>query len=75
VAETLLRIKDTLAPDISDESCVIVGLFYDVGKVGMPGKLYYIPDTRDGVATGKYSIDQELVLMGLALRSLYLESQ
>ncbi|MCL7416201.1 MAG: HD domain-containing protein [ANME-2 cluster archaeon] len=75
VAETLLRIKDTLAPDISDETCIIVGLFHDVGKVGMPGKPYYIPEARDGVTTGKYSTNQELVSMGLALRSLYLVSQ
>ena len=75
VAETLLRIKDTLAPHISDESSIIVGLFHDVGKVGMPGKPYYIPEVKDGVATGKYSINQELVSMGLALRSLYLVSQ
>ncbi|MBA1340630.1 MAG: hypothetical protein C5S40_00650 [ANME-2 cluster archaeon] len=75
VAETLLRIKDTLAPDVSDESCIIAGLFHDVGKVGMPGKPYYIPEIKDGVATGKYSTNQELVSMGLALRSLYLVSQ
>lgn len=75
VAETLLHIKDTLAPHISDESSIIVGLFHDVGKVGMPGKPYYIPEVKDGVATGKYSTNQELVSMGLALRSLYLVSQ
>ena len=57
VAETLLRIKDTLAPHISDESSIIVGLFHDGGKVGMPGKPYYIPEVKDGVATSKYSIN------------------
>ena len=75
VAETLLRIKDTLAPHISEESCVIVGLFHDVGKVGMPGKPYYVPEVKNGTATGKYSINKELVSMGQALRSLYLVSQ
>ena len=74
VAETLLRIKDTLASHISDESCVIVGLFHDVGKVGMPGKPYYIPEVKNGTATGKYFINTELVSMGQALRSLYLVS-
>ena len=69
VAETLLRIKDTLAPDISDESCVIVGLFHDLGKVGMPGKPYYLPEMKDGKPTGKYSINTELVSMGQSLRS------
>jgi 23S rRNA maturation-related 3'-5' exoribonuclease YhaM len=58
VAETLLRIKNTLAPYISDESCIIVGLFHDVGKVGMPGKPYYVPVLQDGVKTGKYSINR-----------------
>ena len=38
VAENLLKFRDFLAPKISDESCVIVGLFHDVGKVGIPGK-------------------------------------
>ncbi|HUV83844.1 MAG TPA: HD domain-containing protein [archaeon] len=75
VAEILLRIKDTLAPHIRDESSIIVGLFHDVGKVGMPGKPYYIQEVKDGVVTGKYSINQDLVSMGLALRSLYLVSQ
>lgn len=42
VAENMIKIKNLLAPDISDESCVIVGLFHDLGKVGMPGQPYYI---------------------------------
>lgn len=34
-AKTLLKLKETLRrPDVSDESCVIVALFHDVGKVG-----------------------------------------
>ena len=32
VAENLLKIKNTLAPEISDESCVIVGLLHDLGN-------------------------------------------
>ena len=42
VAENLLKFRDFLAPVILDESCVIVGLFHDVGKIGMPGKPLYI---------------------------------
>ena len=34
----MLKIKDAVAPFISDESCVIVALLHDLGKVGMPGK-------------------------------------
>lgn len=37
VAETMLKIKSAIAPEISDESCVIVALLHDLGKVGMPG--------------------------------------
>jgi hypothetical protein len=75
VTETLLQIKEALSPDISDESCIITGLFHDVGKVGMPGKPYYVPEFKDGTATGNYHISQELVAMGLSLRSMYLVSQ
>lgn len=42
VAENMIRLKNVLAPDITDESCVIVGIFHDLGKVGMPGQPYYI---------------------------------
>ncbi len=75
VAETLLQIRAALAPEISEESCVIVGLFHDIGKVGMPGKPYYLPEIKDGKPTGAYTINPEIVAMGLSLRSLYLVSQ
>lgn len=75
VAETLLQMRAVLAPEISEESCVIVGLFHDIGKVGMPGKPYYLPEIKDGKPTGAYTINPEIVAMGLALRSLYLVSQ
>ena len=42
VADTLLRIKDTVYLLIEDESCVIVGLLHDLGKVGMPGEPQYL---------------------------------
>ena len=38
VAETILKLKDAIAPTITNESCVIVALLHDLGKVGMPGK-------------------------------------
>jgi HD superfamily phosphohydrolase YqeK len=75
VAETLLQLRAALAPEVSEESCVIVGLFHDIGKVGMPGKPYYLPEVKDGMPTGAYSINPEIVAMGLSLRSLYLVSQ
>jgi hypothetical protein len=75
VAETLLQLRAALAPEISEESCVIAGLFHDVGKVGMPGKPYYLPEVKNGKPTGAYTINPDIVAMGLALRSLYLVSQ
>ena len=44
VTYNALRIKDLLAPDITDESVVITALFHDLGKVGLPGKPYYLPN-------------------------------
>lgn len=34
VAENMIKIKNVLCPEISDESCVIVGLMHDLGKGG-----------------------------------------
>ena len=36
VAETLLRFREFLAPKLSEESCITVGLFHDVGNLGAP---------------------------------------
>jgi hypothetical protein len=75
---TLLRFRKYLAPGISEESCVIVGLFHDVGKVGMPGKPLYLPNDNESLVNDpgrRYKINPEVVTMGLAVRSLYLVSQ
>jgi hypothetical protein len=75
VAETLLKFREFLAPGISEESCVIVGLFHDVGKVGMPGKPLYIPNDNEWMVQKRgirFKINPEVVSMGLAVRSLYL---
>ena len=42
VAHNALGVRDLLAPDIPDESVVIAALFHDLGKVGYPGKPYYL---------------------------------
>jgi len=44
VAKTLLELRQLLAPELSEESCVIVGLFHDVGKIGMPDAPRYLRD-------------------------------
>jgi hypothetical protein len=78
VAETLLQLKGTLAPELSDESCVIVGLLHDVGKIGMPGKPRYIKNTNEWEIKNRnmtYTINPEEVYMNLAVRSLYIISK
>jgi len=78
VAEKLLKFRDFLAPIIADETCVIVGLFHDVGKVGMPGKPLYIRNDNEWEIRKrnmKYKTNTNLTHMGLAARSLYLVSK
>ena len=78
VAENLLKFCDFLAPQVADESCVIVGLLHDVGKVGMPGKPFYIRNDNEWEVKKRgitYKTNPEVVQMGLAARSLYLVSK
>ena len=79
VAETLLKIKNTLAAEISDESCVIVGLLHDLGKVGMPSKPQYIKNEpsekqkKYGLsAYPPYKFNNNLIYLSVPVRSLYL---
>ena len=69
VTQTLLKIKNLLTPMMSEESCVIVGLFHDVGKVGMPDAPRYL---KKG---DKFVYNKEQVEMQIANRSLYLVSK
>jgi len=68
VAETMLNMKKAIAHSISDESCVIVALLHDLGKVGMPGNPQYL---KSG---GKYPyiFNKELVYLSVPIRSIYL---
>ncbi len=78
VTETLLRFREFLAPKISEESCIIVGLFHDAGKLGMPGKPLYLPNDDEWMVKNRgirYRINTDVVAMGLAVRSLYLITQ
>jgi len=78
VTETLLRFREFLAPEISEESCVIVGLFHDAGKLGMPGNPLYLPNDDEWMVKNRgirYKINPDVVAMGLAVRSLYLVTQ
>ena len=79
VAETLLRIKETLYPMIEDESCVIVGLLHDLGKAGTPEGAQYLknePTERQRQygygPTYPYSFNKDLTYLSVPVRSLYL---
>ena len=69
VTSTLIEIKNTLMKSLGDESCVIVGLFHDLGKIVTFDKTLYIE------YRGSYKYNKKLVSMGLSVRSLYLVSQ
>lgn len=78
VTKTLLHLSDLLAPDISEESCIITGLFHDLGKVGMPKKPYYLPNPSEWHVKNRgirYIKNPNLVHMDIATRSLFLVSQ
>lgn len=79
VAETMLRLKTELSPDIGDESCVIVALLHDLGKAGMPGNPQYLENEpterqkRYGYGpTYPYRFNNDLTYLSVPIRSLYL---
>ncbi|MBQ0012358.1 MAG: HD domain-containing protein [Clostridiales bacterium] len=88
VAKQLLRIKDTLMPQLDDESAIIIALFHDVGKVGVEGKPLFLLEEKTTTSTlglsfgGRslsvaptYTINPKLVHMSVGVRSLFLVSQ
>ena len=82
VAESMLKIREALAPDISEESCVIVSLVHDLGKVGMPGNpQYLINEPIDKQQQSGYKLDppyrfnKNLTYLSVPVRSLYLASK
>lgn len=79
VAETMLKLRDSLAPEIDEESCIITALIHDLGKAGMPGHPQYI--TNEPTAKQNqygygpsvpYRMNDSLVYLSVPLRSLYL---
>ena len=79
VAETILKLKETLAPTISTESCVIVGLLHDLGKAGMPGQPQYLVNSPTSKqkqygysASTPYRFNNELIYLSVPLRTLHL---
>jgi len=86
VAKQLMRIKDTLMPQLDDESAIVMALFHDVGKVGVEGKPLYLVEEKvttsalglglgRSVTSSSYVINPKLVPMSVGVRSLFLVSQ
>jgi len=51
-AKQLLRIKDTIMPQLDEESAIIIALFHEVGKAGIEGKpLYILEETTSSAPT------------------------
>ncbi len=78
VANTILKLRPVLAPEIEEESCVIVALYHDVGKVGLPGKPYYVPNPSQWHVRNRnitYITNHDLPWMDITSRSLFLVSQ
>lgn len=71
VAETMLKMRAVIAPDLSPESCVVVALLHDLGKAGVPGKPQYLKNDEEG-ARSLYRWNKDLVYLSVPIRSLYL---
>lgn len=63
VTENALRIKDLIAPDITDESVIIVALFHDVGKLDYPGKPSGLPGDNEPPRSGRHHAVRSLELV------------
>ena len=51
-AKQLLRIKDTIMPQLDEESAIIIALFHEVGKAGIEGKpLFILEETTPSTPT------------------------
>ena len=91
ITKQLLRIKDTLMPQLDEESAIIMGLFHDVGKVGVEGKPLFLVEEKPTTTSAlgltslsrvtstssqvTYTINHKLASMNVGARSLFLVSQ
>lgn len=90
VTKQLLRIKDTLMPQLDEESAIIMGLFHDVGKVGVEGKPYFLVEEKAassalGLSLSSrvsstpsvvsYTINPKIAAMDAGVRGLFLVGQ
>lgn len=79
VAETMLKFRDAIAPEIDEESCIITALIHDLGKAGMPGNPQYLenePTPKQKQygfpASIPFRMNESLVYLSVPVRSLYL---
>ncbi len=79
VCENLLKLRAAMAPELSEESCVVTALLHDLGKAGMPGRPMYIPNKpterqkQYGYgASVPYRMTDKLTYLSVPVRSLYL---
>lgn len=79
VCENMLRLRAALAPEISEESCVVTALLHDLGKAGMPGRPMYVPNRPTAKQrqygygpTVPYHTSDKLTYLSVPVRSLYL---
>jgi putative nucleotidyltransferase with HDIG domain len=63
VTETALRIKDLIAPDITDESVIVAALFHDVGKLDYPGRSSGLPGDNELPRRGRHHAVRSLELV------------
>ena len=75
VAKTALKLRESLAPGMPEESCVIAGLFHDLGKIGYPGTPRYLKNTNEWEIRHRdkrFVINPKLTAMGLGTLSLWI---
>ena len=56
VTKQLLRIKDTIMPQLDEESAIIIGLFHEVGKVGIEGKPLFIQEEAASLSSASSAL-------------------
>lgn len=78
VTETLLRLRKVLLREemlrhVSGESCILIGLTHDVGKLGTEGRPYYVPKWNSGYTTNENN--NRPVYLDHAVRSVMIVTQ
>lgn len=75
VAETILRMKKILAPDITNDSAAIVGLLHDIGKIGQYITKEPTERQKQYGYPGSIVFNSDLLYMEHEARSLFILSK